>query len=154
MDFTISKPTLLDIKDMRNLVLDEIQKGVILDRSEDEMATAIRSYSIIRNDKNEIIAFSALHIHSAILGEIRSLNVRSDYRLRGFATMLIKFLINEALDLNLSEVLALTYRKEVFEKIGFKEIAKEKLPNHKIWADCIKCIHFPICNEIALIKHL
>ena len=26
--------------------------------------------------------------------------------------------------------------------------------NHKIWADCIKCIHFPVCNEIALVYKL
>ena len=31
---------------------------------------------------------------------------------------------------------------------------KESLPEHKIWADCIKCIHFPVCNEIALVYKL
>ncbi|PHQ55600.1 MAG: GNAT family N-acetyltransferase, partial [Sulfurimonas sp.] len=34
------------------------------------------------------------------------------------------------------------------------EIPKESLPEHKIWADCIKCKHFPICNEVSLIKTL
>ena len=34
------------------------------------------------------------------------------------------------------------------------EIQKELLPEHKIWADCIKCKHFPICNEVSLIKNL
>lgn len=152
MEFVILKPNLLEIPKMRNLVLPEVQKGVILDRSEDEIANAIRSYSVVKNKNGEIIAFCALHIHSMILGEVRSLNVREDYRRRGLATMLINTLIDEAKVLYLKEVLTLTYKKEVFEKLGFKEIEKEKLPNHKIWADCIKCTRFPICDEIALIK--
>jgi heterodisulfide reductase subunit A-like polyferredoxin len=24
----------------------------------------------------------------------------------------------------------------------------------KVWADCIKCVHFPNCNEVALITEL
>ena len=35
-----------------------------------------------------------------------------------------------------------------------KEINKEVIPEHKIWADCIKCIHFPVCNEVALVYKL
>jgi len=35
-----------------------------------------------------------------------------------------------------------------------KEIDKKDLSNQKIWADCIKCKHFPVCDEIALIKKM
>lgn len=155
MDFNISKPSLSDIATMRNLILPEVQKGIILDRSEDEMANFIRSYNIVReNTSDHIIAFASLHIHSLTLGEVRSLIVSPNYRRRGIATMLIKHILNEAKALNLKEILTLTYQKDVFSKIGFKEIAKESLPNHKIWADCIKCKKFPLCDEIALIKTL
>ncbi|HHD83733.1 MAG TPA: GNAT family N-acetyltransferase, partial [Campylobacteraceae bacterium] len=34
------------------------------------------------------------------------------------------------------------------------EIPKEALPEQKIWADCVKCKHFPICDEVALIYNL
>lgn len=153
MDFTISKPTLIDIPAMRNLILPEVQKGIILDRSEDEMANSIRSYNIVR-EGDKIIAFAALHIHSLTLGEVRSLIVSPNHRRLGIATMLITQILSEAKSLNLKEILTLTYQKEVFSKIGFKEIAKESLPNHKIWADCVKCKKFPLCDEIALIKTL
>ena len=33
----------------------------------------------------------------------------------------------------------------------FREIAKEDIPEQKIWADCIRCKLFPICNEIAMV---
>lgn len=54
----------------------------------------------------------------------------------------------------LGEVFTLTYERRFFEKIGFVEIPKEELPAHKIWADCIKCKYFPVCEEIALIYSL
>lgn len=153
--FSISKPTLRDITAMRNLILPEVQRGIILDRTEDEMASAIRSYSVVcENGSNNIIAFAALQILSPTLAEIRSLIVGESYRRLGIATALILHLIKEGESLNLKEILTLTYQKEVFAKIGFKEIAKDSLPNQKIWADCIKCKKFPICDEIALLKTL
>lgn len=152
--FSITKPTLRDIPAMRNLILPEVQRGIILDRTEDEMATSIRSYSVVRENFGKIIAFSALHIHSMNLAEVRSLIVGESYRRLGIATALILHLIKEGESLNLKEILTLTYQKEVFSKIGFKEIAKDSLPNQKIWADCVKCKKFPICDEIALLKTL
>ncbi|MGX2982527.1 GNAT family N-acetyltransferase [Helicobacter sp. 23-1045] len=101
-----------------------------------------------------IIAFAALQILSPTLAEIRSLIVGESYRRMGLATHLINHILDEARALNIKEVLALTYQKEVFAKIGFVEIAKDSLPNQKIWADCIKCKKFPICDEIALLKTL
>ena len=152
--FKIIKPKISDIPNMRNLALKEIQNGVILDRSQDEIANTIRSYKAIKDDNGNIIAFSALYIYSMTLGEIRSLVVKEDFRRKGLASKLINSLIEDAKDLGLKEILVLTYKREVFEKLDFKEIDKEKIPNHKIWADCIKCKRFPICDEIALIKTL
>ena len=40
--------------------------------------------------------------------------------------------------------------KELFEKFCFQMIDKESIPNPKIWIDCIKCTHFPKCDEVAL----
>lgn len=154
VDFTLFKPTLRDISEMRNLVAPEVQNGAILDRSADEMANAIRSYSVVRDNNGAIVAFSALHIHSITLGEVRSLMVAESYRRKGLATMLIGALLDEARALGLTEILTLTYRAEVFKPLGFYEIKKDRIPNHKIWADCIKCKHFPICDEIALLKIL
>lgn len=151
--YELLKPELGHIPSMRNLILPEVQSGIILDRSEDEMANAIRSYSIIKHD-DEIVAFCALHIHSMRLGEVRSLIVKDSHRRQGLASKLISHLLKEADELGLKEILSLTYKKEVFTKLGFVEIAKESIPNHKIWADCIKCTRFPICDEIALIKTL
>lgn len=145
------KPTLLDIAKMQELVAPEVKNGIILYRDEDEMARTIRSYTAIA-DGNEIVGFAALHIHSIKLAEVRSLIVKDSHRGKGIGAKLINALEIEGKALGVKQILTLTYQKDFFEKLGFIEIAKEQIPEQKIWADCIKCKHFPICNEISLIK--
>ncbi len=147
------KPTLHDIPAMQQLVAPEIESGVILPRSNDEIATNIRSY-FIALDGEKIIGFCALHIHSPKLAELRSMIVDQNYRGRNIGTMLVEKACEEGKRLGLQEVLALTYQQRFFERLGFVEIPKESIPEHKIWADCIKCKHFPVCNEVSLIKTL
>ncbi|MCK4974733.1 MAG: GNAT family N-acetyltransferase, partial [Sulfurimonas sp.] len=96
----------------------------------------------------------ALHIHAPSLAEIRSLVVKESKRSKGIGESLIAKAMDEAKMLGVQKVLSLTYKQSFFEKLGFVEIPKESLPEHKIWADCIKCKHFPICNEVSLIKAL
>jgi amino-acid N-acetyltransferase len=153
MPITYRKATLNDIAAMQRLVAPQVENGTILVRSNDELATNIRSY-ILAFDGEKLIGFTALHIHSPELAEIRSLIVDESYRNRGVGASLVKLAIEEGTALGLMRVLALTYAARFFEKLSFSEIPKESLPEHKIWADCIKCKHFPVCNEIALIKNL
>ena len=89
----ITRPTLKNIPQMREILKPEIERGVILERPLDIMANMIRSYHIaweeeeilssqqklnLENKKLEdlkkpiILGFCALHIHSLELAEIRS----------------------------------------------------------------------------------
>ncbi|MEA1954659.1 MAG: N-acetyltransferase [Campylobacterota bacterium] len=148
------KAELSDIPAMQALVVSEINDGIILNRSEDEVATNIRSY-VLAKEGDTIVGYAALHIHSKRLAEIRSLIVNEAYRSKKIGQKIVKFTLDEAKALGVEEdVLVLTYLPTFFEKLGFREIHKEVIPEHKIWADCIKCIHFPVCNEIALVYKL
>ncbi len=145
------KAKLNDIPEMQTMVLQEVKDGVILNRTDDEVATNIRSY-VLAKKENKIVGYTALHIHSQRLAEIRSLIVHTEYRGEKIGQSMVEFALNEAKILGVEEdVLVLTYLPTFFEKLGFSEISKELIPEHKIWADCIKCIHFPICNEVALV---
>jgi amino-acid N-acetyltransferase len=153
MSIHFRKATLADIPAMQRLVAPKVEDGTILVRSNDELATNIRSY-ILAFDGERLIGFTALHVHSPELAEIRSLIVDEPYRNQGIGGELVNLSIEEGKKLGLKRILALTYAARFFEKLSFSEIPKESLPEHKIWADCIKCKHFPVCNEIALIKTL
>ena len=148
------KATLSDIPEMQAMVASEVKDGVILERNKDEVATNIRSYVLAKIEKR-VVGYAALHIHSSRLAEIRSLIVLDTHRGKSIGKKIVQFALNEARDLNvLEEVLVLTYLPDFFKKMNFVEIAKESIPEHKIWADCIKCIHFPVCNEISLVYKL
>jgi amino-acid N-acetyltransferase len=153
MKIDFIKAKLSDIPKMQQLVLPEVQNGIILDRNDDEVATNIRSYTLAFVN-GELVGFTALHIHTAYLAEIRSLIVKDGFRGKKIGEALINKVLEEAKLLGVQRILSLTYKQSFFERLGFVEIPKESLPEHKIWADCIKCKHFPICNEVSLIKNL
>ena len=148
------KATLVDIPLMQKMVAQEVKDGVILERNEDEVATNIRSYVLAKID-DELVGYAALHIHSSRLAEIRSLIVSNNHRGKKIGKRIVEFALEEARVLGVEEeVLVLTYLPEFFKKMNFVEIAKETIPEHKIWTDCIKCIHFPVCNEISMVYKL
>lgn len=145
------KANLSHVDQMQNLVQPFVDDGTILMRTADEIATNIRSYTLAFN-ADRLIGFTALHIHTVKLAEIRSLIIDEEFREQGVGSELVSLALKEGNKLGLKEVLVLTYKQSFFEKLGFSEIPKESLPEHKIWADCIKCKLFPLCNEVSLIK--
>jgi amino-acid N-acetyltransferase len=148
------KANLADIPSMQAMVALEVKDGIILERNNDEISTNIRSYILAKINK-KLVGYGALHIHSSRLAEIRSLIVLDGYRGQNIGKKIVDFTLNEAKTLQVAgEVLVLTYLPQFFIKMNFIEIAKETIPEHKIWADCIKCIHFPICNEVSLVYKL
>jgi len=149
-DFVFFKPNVVDIAKMQELVSPDVENGNILERNSNEMATTIRSYSAVKLE-DEVIGFVALHIHTTTLAEVRSLVVKESFRHKGIAKKLIEMVIKEAKHLQLEKLLVLTYKKSLFESFGFIEIPKESIPETKIWADCIKCKHFPVCDEVSLV---
>lgn len=153
MEIRFYKPTVADISKMQEIVKEEVASGKILLRTEDEMATTIRSYTVVEVD-GKMAGFTATHIHSPRLAEVRSLVVGKDFRGLKLGKKLVESCINEAKQYGIKQVLSLTYEKGFFESCGFREIAKEEIPEHKIWADCIRCKHFPICDEIAMVIDL
>ena len=153
MKIKLLKANLSNISAMQELVAPEVESGVILARSDDEISTNIRSYTLAFLD-NQLVGFCALHIHTSSLAEVRSLIVKDGIRGQKIGENLVNKCIEEASKIGLQRVLCLTYKQSFFERLGFVEIPKESIPEHKIWADCIKCKHFPICNEVSLIKTL
>ncbi len=153
MEIKFLKPNVSHILAMQEVVKAEVENGNILLRTEDEMANTIRSYTIVEVD-NVLAGFVSLHIHSARLAEVRSLVVSKNFRGLKLGQKLVQTCIDEGKEYSLEQILSLTYEKGFFESLGFRVIEKENIPEHKIWADCIRCKHFPICDEIAMVFDL
>jgi amino-acid N-acetyltransferase len=146
----LSRATLHDIPAMQKLVVNEVASGVILARSDDELATNIRSY-LLAKESGYLVGYTALHVHSPRMAEIRSLIVDPDFRGQSIGQKMVTHVLDEAKALGVEKVLVLTYVADFFRQLGFEEIDKESIPEQKIWTDCIKCIHFPVCNEVSLV---
>ncbi len=153
MEIKFYKPTVADIAKMQDIVKEEVLNGKILLRTEDEMATTIRSYTVVQVD-GKMAGFTATPIHSPRLAEVRSLVVSKDFRGLKLGKKLVEACIKEAKEYGIKQLLSLTYEQGFFESCGFRVISKEEIPEHKIWADCIRCKHFPICDEIAMVYDL
>ena len=153
MDIRFYKPTVADIAKMQDIVKEEVDTGKILLRTADEMANTIRSYTVVEVD-GKMAGFTAAHNHSPRLAEVRSLVVSKDFRGLKLGKKLVEACIKEAKEYGIKQLLSLTYEEGFFASIGFRTIAKEEIPEHKIWADCIRCKHFPICDEIAMVYDL
>ena len=89
---TFKKPTILDIDSMQKVVKPYIESGIILNRSEDDVANTIRSYTLALKD-DKIIGFGALHIYSKTLAEIRSLVVKDGFQKKGIGKQILQNLI-------------------------------------------------------------
>jgi amino-acid N-acetyltransferase len=67
--------------------------------------------------------------------------------------MLVTAVVDQARQLGLPRVFALTLEPGFFQKLGFTVVTKEALPM-KVWSDCARCPKQQECDEIALVRSL
>jgi len=146
----VRRAKLRDVHQLIQLVNSYAAKGEMLPRSLIQVYNNIRDYVVVEKE-GQIIACGALHVVWEDIGEIRTLAVSSDYSGKGYGRKIVEYLINDASDLNLPTVFALTYKPEFFTKMGFTIVDKKDLP-HKVWKDCLNCPKFPACDEIAMVR--
>lgn len=105
-------------------------------------------------DENEVVAgCCAMEIIWSDLAEIKSLAVAPGQKGRGLGRALVEAAVEQARQLGVSRVFALTLEPRFFERIGFSVVAKEDLPM-KVWSDCARCPKQQECDEIAVAKAL
>ncbi len=159
----LRKALMCDVKSLYNLFSEYSKAGEMLPRSMSDIYEHLRDFYIAEIEKengneiipnsSEIIGACALTIVWENLAEIRSLAVKKPYTRKLIGTELIKKCIEEAKFFKITNIFALTYKPQFFQKSGFTIIDKSKLP-HKIWSDCINCVKFPDCDETAVMLEL
>lgn len=145
----IRKATTLDVKALQGLINSYAKEGRMLPRSLSELFENVRDFSVAEKE-GEIIGCCALHSVWEDLAEAKSLAVAKSWRGKGIGQRLLNASLKEADSLSIKRVFVLTYEPDFFKKQGFQLIDKSELP-HKVWSECIKCVHFPDCNEVPLI---
>ena len=126
--------------------------GVLLPRPESDIYNYLRDFYVV-SEGSRIVACGALLIYTEELGEVRSLAVDPEYHHRGLGQNLVNQIEQDARDIGLAKIMALTYVVGFFEKQGYSVVEMSELPE-KVWGACINCHKFQNCDEIAVLKYL
>ncbi len=145
----LRKAQIRDVKEIQKLLSHFANRGIMLSRSLSELYEAIRDFYVYE-ESGRLLGTCALHIMWEDLAEIRSVAVAEEVGRQGIGTHLVQACLDEASDLGLKRVFCLTYKPDFFSRFGFRIVDKSELP-HKVWRDCINCVKFPDCDEIAMI---
>lgn len=148
----IRRAKVSDAKEIYELLTEFAKRGVLLPRSLNSIYENIRDFWVYEKE-GKVVGCVALHVMWEDLAEIRSLAVREEYQKEGIGRELVVKALEDAWDLGIKKVFSLTYVKDFFKKLGFREIDKSVLP-HKVWGECINCVKFPNCDEEAVLVEL
>jgi amino-acid N-acetyltransferase len=146
----IRKAYLTDIPLLLELINAYAGDGIMLPRTEFEMAENVRDF-LVAGDGEELLGCGALHFYTPHVGEVRSLAVRPGSKIRGIGRRLVEALDDDARAHDLHSVFAFTYVDGFFRKLGYQEVNRDELPL-KAWKDCLRCPKFQACDEIAMLK--
>ena len=149
MSILVKQAGLKDIDSIHNILKPYAEKGIILERTKDEIVSLVNQFYIAEKDNNPIGVIS-YHDYDKGLIEIRSLAVKSEYFRAGVGSKLLKKLISVLKNKDTKKIFVLTYLPQFFKKHGFIEVEKDTLAE-KIWKDCYKCKDRDNCGETALI---
>ncbi len=145
---SVEKAKIGDVPQIQQLVNYFADKDEMLARPLSEIYENIRDYFVIR-EKGKVIACIALHVTWSDLAEVKALAVKENIQRKGLGAQLVDACIKEAKGLDIPIVFCLTYKPLFFEKQGFIEVDKMKLPK-KVWTECFHCPKFPDCGETAM----
>lgn len=148
----IRKARMSDVEVIHSLINGYAADGLMLARSRSMLYESLREFSVVEVD-GQVVGVGGLHIIWADLAEIRALAISSEHSGRGYGSLLVASLVQEAKDLDIPRVFALTTCVPFFEKCGFAVVSKETLPQ-KAWKECINCPQFPNCTETAVALEL
>lgn len=144
----IRRPKINEGKAIQQLVNLYAVDGLLIPLSLHDIYERIREFFVYQVE-NQIVGIASLRVVWEDLAEIRSMAVHPNFQHQGIGKSLALRCLDEGRELGIKQIFLLTYKKEFFEKVGFQLVDKSKLPQ-KVWSDCIKCVKFPDCDEIAM----
>ncbi|MBX6364002.1 MAG: N-acetyltransferase [Gemmatimonadetes bacterium] len=143
---------LADVPAILELLDGFARRGLLLPRTPEQVYRNIREF-VIAEDGDALVGCGALRIYSPQLAEIGALAVAEHCHGRGIGRCLVDALVDEALDLGIARVFALTLQPGFFHRLGFRTGRVEEFPQ-KIAADCASCAKRATCMEITVVRDL
>ena len=149
---TIRKAELRDVPALFQMISHYAAQRIMLPRPLVELFENVWEFTVAEED-GQVLGCGALKFYSAELAEVRSLCVAPGVTSRGLGRALSQQILDEAARYGLKTVFALTLTPGFFEKMGFREVPRERFPT-KVWRDCLQCPRYFQCEEKAMVLDL
>jgi amino-acid N-acetyltransferase len=148
----IRKAILNDADAIIQLIHVHADMGQMLERTREDVCAHIQNFLIAEKD-GQIVGACGLSFGPGSLVEVRSLAVDPVHYRQGIGTALVNACIAQATLAECDRIFVLTYAIPLFEKLGFRVIKMDQLPD-KVWKDCQGCRKQDHCDETAMIRDL
>lgn len=141
-----------DVEPIHKLCNHYAAQNLMLPRSRNSIYENLRDYVVAVKD-GQVVGCGAVHFVWNRLAEIRALAVDPSMIRSGVGKEIVQRLEKNAEERGTKMFFTLTYQPVFFQKCGYVESDKEKLPQ-KVWKECVYCPQYPYCNEQAFVKIL
>jgi amino-acid N-acetyltransferase len=151
VEVRVRPATIADMRQVEPLINRFAQRSLMLPKTHDQLARLFREFVVATDGDGQVLGCGALRIYNESLAEVASLAVEEHAHGRGIGRMIVDRLVEDARDLGLATVFALTLQESFFHRAGFSTVPKEMFPL-KVWADCRTCPKLHACDEIAVAR--
>lgn len=146
---TIRKAKLTDVPNIHRLVNHYADERIMLPRTLTDLYENVWEFTVVAEEDGRLVGCGALKLYNQEVAEIRSLCVDETLKTKGIGRMIMEELLDEAEGFGLKTVFALTVAPAFFEKLGFRQVPRERFPT-KVWRDCLRCERYTCCDEKAV----
>jgi argininosuccinate lyase/amino-acid N-acetyltransferase len=145
---SVRRARMSDVDSIHQLTNFWADKGEILPRTRDNIIHDIQNFVVAELDGN-VVGTASLYIYQTGLAEIRSVVVQDDAQKQGQGEALVQYLLEFANQMELEQIIVLTYIPQYFEQLGFNLIDKNSLADNII-EDSEPSPHKDPADEVAM----
>ena len=128
---SVRRAKMSDVDSIFSLTSFWAEKGEILPRSRDNIIHDIQNFVVAEID-GKVVGCASLYIYQTGLAEIRSVVIAQSAQRQGQGQALVQYLLEFAHQMELHQIIVLTYIPHYFSNLGFKVIEKSSLAENII----------------------
>jgi argininosuccinate lyase/amino-acid N-acetyltransferase len=145
---SVRRAKMSDVDSIFELTTFWADKGEILPRTRDNIIHDIQNFVVAELDGN-VVGTASLYIYQTGLAEIRSVVVEDNAQKQGQGEALVQYLLEFAHQMELEQIIVLTYIPQYFKQLGFNLIDKGSLAENII-EDSEPSPHKDPADEVAM----
>ncbi len=128
---SVRRAKMSDVDSIYQLTAFWAEKGEILPRTRDNIIHDIQNFVVAEID-GKVVGSASLYIYQTSLAEIRSIVIEESAHKQGQGEALVQYLLEFAHQMELQQIIVLTYIPQYFVKLGFNVIEKSSLAENII----------------------